>query len=283
MLSLDVEDWYHLDYFSRTETDRRYSLLDGVDRFCGYIEAQRLPATFFVVGEIQRSVASALRTAVAAGHEIASHGWDHRRPLTMTTEAFRSDLVRTKEALEASLGVTVQGYRAPCFSLDRERLEVVRETGHLYDSSRIQFSAHPLYGTIDMEGFREVIPDVHVRDGFTEFEVSTHRMMGRSLPVSGGGYLRIFPWFVMGRILRSYLGRKPLYVLYLHPFELSRQPDPPFPRSATFANRRRFSIGRRRVVRKLDRLVGLLRGAGFTFTTFRDLRRELVAGPSTPA
>ena len=87
------------------------------------------------------------------GIEIAAHGWNHKRPLEMDKDSFYHDLIKTKETIENNIGSEVIGYRAPCFSLDRQRLDLVEKSGFEYDSSRIDFSLHPLYGTIKMDDY----------------------------------------------------------------------------------------------------------------------------------
>ena len=49
VLSLDVEDWYHLDYFDRYECDANNSLLDGLDVYVELLESLSLPSIFLKV------------------------------------------------------------------------------------------------------------------------------------------------------------------------------------------------------------------------------------------
>jgi polysaccharide deacetylase family protein (PEP-CTERM system associated) len=279
VLSIDVEDWYHLDYFDRSRCDRSYSLLDGLEVFREVLSLQGIPATFFVLGELAQALRTPLGELVAEGHDIGSHGWDHIRPLTLQMDAFRQDLTRSKAELEHILGNPVLGYRAPCFSLDRARLDLIEQCGFAYDSSRIQFRAHRLYGSWDTTGFSRVSGNIFRRGAFFEFEVSTLAVGRKSFPVSGGGYLRIFPWLLMRWLIRRYLTTNELYVLYIHPFELSRRADPPVPSGTKKLSELRFKTGRSSVVKKLSQLISLLRKNGFHFTTFAQLRQGLMATP----
>ncbi|MCB1128332.1 MAG: polysaccharide deacetylase family protein, partial [Verrucomicrobiae bacterium] len=176
VLTMDVEDWYHLDYFARDRCDPAHSLLDGLETYRGILTAQGLESSFFVLGELADRLATVLRELAEAGHDVGSHGWDHRRPLTMSPAQLGEDLRRSKRELEDTIQRPVLGYRAPCFSLDRARLEEVRAAGHTYDSSRIDFGAHPLYGTLDMQGFEPVQDGVFRQGAFVEFEVSTLKL-----------------------------------------------------------------------------------------------------------
>lgn len=276
VLSMDVEDWYHLDYFSGLATDHSSSMLDGLDVYLSLLERHSIRTTFFVVSELAETLSGTLRAMAAAGHEIASHGVAHKRPLKMTVGDFADDLRQSKATIENVVQQSVEGFRAPCFSMDRPRLEQVRNAGYTYDSSRIDFTGHPLYGSLDVADFDAVSPGHAVQRGFHEFEVSTLPVLGKRLPVSGGGYLRIAPWAIMRPLIQAYTNRNPLYVLYIHPFELSTRPQPAAAARLSYPQRLRFGLGRAGVARKLDKLVRLLRNDGFTFVTFRDLCQQSV-------
>ena len=153
VFSLDIEDWYHLDYFSGKECDRSYSMLDGLDVYREILESYDIPSSYFVLGEIADSLKTNLKELSEQGNDIASHGWGHVRPLTMEVVPFESEIKASKEKLENIIGKQVMGYRAPCFSLDRERLDIVNKVGYKIDSSRIKFTNHPLYGDLNLDGF----------------------------------------------------------------------------------------------------------------------------------
>ena len=271
VLSMDVEDWFHLDYFSGLSPDRSSSMLDGLDVYLSLLERHSIRTTFFVLSELAEHLDGTLRAMAAAGHEIASHGVAHKRPLKMTVDEFADDLRQSKATLENVVQRPVEGFRAPCFSMDRTRLQEVRKAGYTYDSSRIDFTAHPLYGSLDVSDFETVSSGHSAQLGFHEFEVSTLPVLGKRLPVSGGGYLRIAPWAFMRPLIQSYVNRSPLYVLYIHPFELSQCPLPAAAAKLSYPQRLRFGLGRAGVARKLEKLVRLLKHDGFSFVTFRDL------------
>ena len=276
VLSMDVEDWYHLDYFSGLAPDRSSSMLDGLDVYLSLLEHHSIRTTFFVLSELAEHLGGTLRAMAAAGHEIASHGVAHKRPLRMTVDEFAADLRQSKATLETVVQRRVEGFRAPCFSMDRTRLEEVRKAGYTYDSSRIDFTGHPLYGSLDVADFDAVSAGHSVQHGFHEFEVSTLPVLGKRLPVSGGGYLRIAPWAIMRPLIQRYVDRNPLYVLYIHPFELSQRPQPAATAMLSTPQRLRFGLGRAGVARKLDNLVRLLKNDGFSFVTFRDVCQQSV-------
>ena len=275
VLTLDVEDWYHLDYFDRHECDTNNSLLDGLDVYVDLLKSLSLPSSFFVLGEIAESKIDFFKGLVKSGHDVGSHGWNHIRPMTLGIDGFRADLHRSRDVMREINGERGFGYRAPCFSLDRERLDMVRDSGFAYDSSRIDFGNHPLYGSIDMHGYEKLSEVVYRLGEFMEFEATTLSVVGKNIPISGGGYLRLFPWLLMKTLINQYLKKNDLYVLYIHPFELSQLPVPAVPDSTTTLTKFRYSHGRNRVVDKITRLVELLRSSGYSFTTFSEIQKDL--------
>ena len=127
-----------------------------------------------------------------------------------------------------------------------------------------------------MNGFKEESSGIYRMDDFYEFQISTLACGGKQIPVSGGGYLRIFPWLLMNKLLKKYLTTENLYVLYIHPFEFSSKNNPIFPSSISLANKFRFSLGRGTVTKKFERVIQLLKEKGFHFTTFENLRGDLM-------
>ena len=113
-------------------------------------------------------------------------------------------------------------------------------------------------------------------NGFFEFEVTTNSFYGKNIPISGGGYLRLLPWYVSQKLIKPYLNQGAFYVFYIHPFELSSKPNPPYPSTTKWYNRLRFGIGRSTVPEKLSRLIDLLKENNYRFTTFSLLRKELL-------
>jgi len=273
---MDIEDWIHIDYFDRRSCNCTYTMLDGLDRFMELMGELGVPATFFCLGELAETLKERLRDIHDRGWEIGSHTWSHRRPLLLPLPEAREELYRSKNSLEQVFGGHVEGFRAPCFSFDRDRLDILHDLGYSYDTSRILFELNSRYGNIQMDGFRQISKNIFVRDDFFEFQMSTQRFLRQDFPISGGGYLRMFPWMLMKSLLNRYLANNELYTLYIHPYELSDRHSPPFPPRTSPLKKLRFSLGRKSVVKKISKLVSVLHNAGFTFTTFSALRRELL-------
>lgn len=272
VLGMDVEDWFHLDYFNKEECDTSQSTMDGLTLYLDLLKQYEIKTTFFVVGELVSKYKDELNLILEHGHEIALHSYSHIRPLNLSISEFREDTQKGMAVLKDVLNVDPQGYRAPCFSLDRERLDILKnEFNLIYDSSKIKFDSHDLYGRIELNDFDSLAEDIYKKDLFLEFEASTVEIFGKSLPVSGGGYLRIFPWFLTKTLLKKYMKTNGNYFFYIHPFEFSKNYNITVPENTDFKTKLRFNTGRRSVEKKMHKLIKLLKQNDYEFVTFRDL------------
>jgi polysaccharide deacetylase family protein (PEP-CTERM system associated) len=230
-MSIDVEDYFHVSVFDgivpRTAWDGMESrVVANTDRLLDVFAEFGTRSTFFVLGWVGERHPDLVRRIADRGHEIASHGYAHRLIYDQTREAFREDVRRAKALLEDAAGRRVVGYRAPSYSITPRSLwalDVLVEEGYEYDSSIFPIR-HDRYG-IPVSDRR---PYVIERKVGTLIEVpgSTTRFGPLNLPVAGGGYFRILPyWWTRWGIARvNRLERRPA-IFYLHPWEIdSDQP-----------------------------------------------------------
>jgi len=267
LLSIDVEEWYHLDYITQRDSD--LSMMDGLDCFLELARKYEVPTTLFTLTDLLKQVKDKLVLAAQSGHEIALHGTEHKRPLQMSLDEFENDCLEGLKAIKEELGIVAAGYRASCFSLDRDRLNILKDKiGMQYDSSRINFDSHPLYGSIDMSGFEQKSECLYAREKFTEFEMPTVDILGKKLPISGGGYLRIFPWWFVSFLIKRYLRKHDLFSIYIHPFEMSSGIPP---KVAELDNKTnfRFKYNIKSVPSKMEKLIELLKSEGYEFMTYK--------------
>src|SRR5436190_7074643 len=157
VVSFDVEEHHRIEAAAglACPADRQAEYGQRMEhstrRLLDYLCAAGVKGTFYVVGEIARSHPGLVRDIHAAGHEVGSHSWDHRRVHHFTPETFRDDLLRSKEALEDVTGEAVVGFRAPTFSVVRQTgwaVDVLAECGFEYDSSIFPVR-HDRYGIPD--------------------------------------------------------------------------------------------------------------------------------------
>jgi polysaccharide deacetylase family protein (PEP-CTERM system associated) len=241
-LSVDVEDWFQVGAFEKViPRDSWEGLEDRVERnshaVLDLFEEAGVKATLFTLGWVAQRHPKLLRRAAEAGHEIASHGWDHRRVFTMDAESFRDDLARARAAIEDASGQTPLGYRAPSFSIDARTPwahRVLADEGYAYSSS-VAPLAHDHYGWPDAPRFaHRPIPG----SDLIELPVTTVEWGGRRIAAGGGGFFRLLPYrfsdWAVGRVNR--LEARPA-VFYFHPWEI----DPGQPRvgGAPFKSRLR--------------------------------------------
>lgn len=273
-LTVDLEEWYHLDYlkgYPCRETGVR--VVPQIYDFLDMLDDEGVKVTFFCVGEIAAENAGLLREILRRGHALGVHGLDHGLLTDLTLDEFVDQTRQAREMVEAASGQPVTGYRAPCFTMERDKLDALRGMGFEYDSSRIRFAQHPLYRNLDMTGFTEADDLVFAMDGFTEYEIPTLDVMGYSIPISGGGYLRLFPFWLLRVLLSLYAKKHTDFTIYVHPFELTRQPLP-LPDGLAKATRFRCLVGRRGNLKKLRKVIRWLKQRGARFITMEADRRE---------
>ena len=278
VFSVDVEDFFHVEAFSdvveRSQWDHFPSRVVGnTHRLLDLLDRHKVEATFFILGWVCERQPELVREIAARGHEIACHSYWHRPIFKLTTDEFREDTRRAKETIEQTSGSQVQGYRAPSFSITRQSLwalEILAELGFSYDSSIFPI-AHDVYGIPD--GPRRPVR-VHTAQGsIVEFPMTTFSVSTRNLPVGGGGYLRILPFWYTKWGLRSAQKEDVPFILYVHPWEVdATQPRLP----GRFRSRLRHYTNLDKMERRLHRLLDR-----FSFTSFRasDLSDRLEAHP----
>lgn len=161
-----------------------------------------------------------MKRIATEGHEIASHGYGHIDLFRLSFAEFREDVRRSKGQLEEMTGMVVKGYRAPCFSLIKETLwalDVLAEEGFIYDAS-INPGVMARFGVSDWPP-QPVRLKLQSGLGLVELPLATLPMLGRRLPVAGGGYHRLLPWpFIRYAIART-IESGESFVAYCHPYE----------------------------------------------------------------
>lgn len=112
-----------------------YGVRVGVPRILSLLDRHRVPATFFVPAHTAASFPDSVRSIVAAGHEIAAHGFVHESPVALTRDEETDLLVRSEEMLAQVTGARPVGYRSPAWDLSPNTIEILESRGYLYDSS----------------------------------------------------------------------------------------------------------------------------------------------------
>jgi polysaccharide deacetylase family protein (PEP-CTERM system associated) len=260
-LTVDVEDYFQVqafaDIISRGDWERMPRRVErNTETLLDLFAEAGVKATFFTLGWVAERHPQLIRRIVREGHELASHGYSHRRANEQTRDEFRADVTKAKSILEDAGGAAIQGYRAATFSIGPANwwaFEVLAETGHVYSSSIFPI-AHDLYGMPDCprSAFREP------RSGMIEVPLTTVRVLGRNLPCAGGGYFRLLPYgftrWAMRRVNR--VDRLPC-IFYLHPWEID--PGQPRQNNASLKSRLRHYTNLGTTEVRLRRLLGEFR------------------------
>lgn len=261
VFSADVEEYFQVGAFehvvSRREWDGYPSRLDrGMDLLLDLLARFGATGTFFTLGWIADRYPLLVRRIHEAGHEVASHGYWHRRVDTLSPREFRDDVRASKAVLEDACGAPVLGFRAPNFSIKpggEWAFDVLLEEGYRYDSSLFPIR-RPGYGYPAAPPVPHLI---HRQSGtLCELPMATTVVRGVRIPAAGGAYLRHFPYGIIRRAFREHTDNGIPATFYIHPWELDpEQPRLPVPWHA----RARHYGGLTRTVPRLERLLGEFR------------------------
>lgn len=232
-LTIDVEDYFHVAALApsiapETWGEREYRVERNTERLLALFAEKNLRGTFYVLGWVADRSPALVRRIADAGHEVACHGYSHRLIYTQSPEEFRAETLRAKRLLEDTTGAAVLGYRAASFSITSQSLwalDVLIDAGFTYDSSIFPIR-HDRYG---IPGAAAEPGPVLAPSGraIVEFPMSAARFFGVRVPVSGGGYFRILPYWLTRAGLRQINTRAAIpFTFYLHPWEI----DPGQPR-----------------------------------------------------
>ena len=255
-MTVDVEDFFHVsafesiispeqwqDYQPRVDTNTR--------RLLDLFAEKNIKSTFFVLGWVAERYPELIKEIHRQGHEIASHGYAHRRASEQTREQFREDVVRSQNHLQDLLGEKLTGYRAPSFSIGYNNewaFEVLAELGFQYSSSTYPVK-HDLYGTPDWPRFAYLRPE-----GIVEIPIPTLKLFGRQTPIGGGGYFRLYPYALTKSLVNKYIAKEHQpYSFYFHPWEIDA--EQPRLNNAPLKSRFRHYINLDSTYGKLERLL----------------------------
>lgn len=277
-VSVDVEDYYHVEAFRDSMSPDKWSqchprILGNMQRVLALLGRLNVKATFFVLGWVAEHYPNIVREILACGHEVGCHSYWHQCVWRLSREEFRSDTRRARAAIEDAGGVAVMGYRAPSFSIVKASLwavEILASEGFSYDSSVFPIY-HDVYGYPGAPRFPFAWRNGH---GHLLYEVppTTVDLGPWTLPAAGGAYLRILPeWYTRWAVGKIQAEGRSL-VVYFHPWEV----DPHQPRlKGRMKSRLRHYTHLNRMEGKLERLLRMGR-----FTSIAEYLQSLLQGRS---
>ncbi|MEM7543569.1 MAG: XrtA system polysaccharide deacetylase [Pseudomonadota bacterium] len=265
-LSIDVEDYFQVSAFEsvigRGDWHKWPARVEAnTERLLETFADFDVKATFFTLGWVAENYPGTVRAIVEQGHELGCHGYEHVRLTQHNRDSFRDDLSRSKALLEDVSGERVNGYRAASFSITKNNswaFDEIESAGFQYSSS-VYPVRHDLYGIPDAprtpfrpDGMQHLI----------EIPIATARICGRNIPAGGGGYFRLFPYWISRRLLQLATSQELTSAnVYFHPWEFD--PEQPRPEGLSFKARFRHYLNQGVALRRLKRLLDDFRWAPF--------------------
>jgi len=231
-LTIDLEDWFHVTNFEKSISRKRWDYYPSriphtAPRLLDLLAEYEVHATFFVLGCVARRFPALVRRIDRAGHEIASHGDQHRLLTDQTAGEFKEQLITSRDVLEDCVGKKIHGHRAPSYSFRKSTdwaIDILLECGFQYDSSIFPFGSR-----LDSKLSDERFP-CYLRSGagekLLEIPLSTMRVLGTNIPIAGGGYFRLLPYWITHRGIAKINQDGLPAITYFHPWEI----DPHQPR-----------------------------------------------------
>lgn len=269
-----MEDYFHVSAFADTISSSDWDnyplrVEKNTRLLLDLFDEGQVRATFFVLGWVAERTPDLIREIAARGHEVACHGYSHQLVYNQSPEVFLQETCHSKTLLEDIIQAPVLGYRAASYSITCRSLwalDILAEVGFEYDSSIFPVH-HDRYGIPDAPRF-PYHQNTPAGNQIVEFPLSTAHLLGVRLPVAGGGYFRLYPYFLTRSGLRQInrQANKP-FIFYLHPWEIDhRQPRI---EARWFARFRHYN----NLHRCETRLLALMED--FEFTTARDVLQGL--------
>lgn len=256
-MTVDVEDYFQVSAFEDVLCASKWDSIElrvekNTHRLLDLFAEHQVKSTFFTLAWVAQRCPNLIQRIVAEGHELASHGVAHKRLTSMTQEEAREDIETSKAILEEIAGIRVVGYRAPSFSVNENNqwvYQLLVEAGFQYSSSTYPI-AHDLYGVPNWPRFKYTRPE-----GIIELPIPTIVNKGTNVGIGGGGYFRLYPYWLSKRRIDTYLKQNDApYSFYFHPWEIDA--EQPVIKQASFKSKVRHYINLKRMEGKLIQLIG---------------------------
>lgn len=240
-LTIDVEDYFHVAALAESIKPSQWDSQEcrvarNTETLLKLFDSHNVKATFFVLGWVAERYPDIVKQIDEAGHEVASHGYSHQLVYGQTKEVFKEETVKSKLILEELIQKPVLGYRAASYSITKQSIwaiDILSEAGFTYDSSIFPVH-HDRYG---IPGTPEQPYRLITDKGneITEFPLSAFDILNYKLPIAGGGYFRLFPYWFTKLGLNSINRKNKPFIFYLHPWEIDpQQPKVKASRLSTF-------------------------------------------------
>lgn len=272
-LTVDVEDYFQVSAFADRVDQHEWSehplrVENNTFKLLDLFDEHRVKATFFILGWVAERKHGLVLEIARRGHEVACHGYSHQLVYNQSPDVFQQETVRAKNIIEDITQQQVCGYRAASYSITEKSqwaLDILAEAGFVYDSSIFPVR-HDRYGMPNTpeHPYKLKTP---AGSSIIEFPLSTAKIINYRLPVAGGGYFRLYPYWLTKAGLKQINHQQKPFIFYLHPWEID--PEQPRISAGWFSRFRHYN--------NLDKCEGRLRSllADFQFGTAWDVLNDL--------
>lgn len=226
IFTVDLEEWFVVEVLSRRFSGTDWEELPrtverNTHKLLDLLERHNVKATWFVLGWVADKYPRLIGEVFEAGHEIGCHSYSHRKVDSLSPDEFRKDTQRAIDAIVKATGNMPFGYRSPSWSINPKSawaFDILAELGFSYDSSVFPIK-HDLYGWAEGPTVKTTL---QCSNGKTLIEIpaSTYRLMGKNIPIGGGGYFRHSPYWYSKGIIRNFNRQNRAVMFYIHPWEV---------------------------------------------------------------
>ncbi|MBL4711827.1 MAG: DUF3473 domain-containing protein [Gammaproteobacteria bacterium] len=244
-LTVDVEDYFQVSAFANSIKQADWDRIplrveNNTHRILDLFDEYQVKATFFTLGWVAERANKLILEIAQRGHEVACHGYSHQLVYNQSPEVFREETIRAKNILEDIIQQPVRGYRAASYSITEKSqwaLDILAESGFIYDSSIFPVR-HDRYGMPDTPKHPYMLK-TPMGKSIIEFPLSTAKIVNYRLPIAGGGYFRLYPYWLSKMGLKQINNQQKPFIFYLHPWEID--PEQPKIEASWFSRFRHYN------------------------------------------
>jgi len=227
--SIDLEDWFCVYNFSNVIKQEdwdsyEYRAEKNTRKLLLILDEFNVKCTFFVLGWISEKSPELIKEIENRGHEIAFHTYTHSLINYLSREQFEEEITKGLNIFK-DIGIKqpISGFRAPSFTITKDTywaLEILSKYNFRYDSSVFPVGFHPDYGINNAP-----LSPYEIKENLLEFPLSVLKIMGKNIPCCGGGYFRLYPYFLTKFMIKKVNRQGRPVNFYIHPWEID--PDQP--------------------------------------------------------
>ena len=255
ILTFDIEDWFHILDNESTKSEKQWinfesRLEHNMDKIFKVLDDNNQDATFFCLGWVARKHPKIIQKINSLGYEIATHSDTHQLAYEFNKNEFNQDLEKSIKSIEDITGKKITSYRVPGFSIKEENLWVFDELlkqGIEKDCS--VFPAKRSHGGLHKFGYSAPAYIEREEGKLKEFPINLHKIFGKNIIFSGGGYFRLIPY----PLLKYFMNQSDYTMGYFHPRDFD--PDQPMMEGLTAIGKFKSYCGLNSSLSELEKLI----------------------------